>query len=258
MKHLLIFPFLLLLNHSGIGQTAPLDIVYIGDSITAGATLPNHGTESPGVICTQVLQAKLTPRVVNSFVYGRSGHTTVDFLPPNAKDFVEAEGGARKLQADHPGDLLFSVMLGTNDSAVKGPNGSPVQPQIYKKNLTAIVDQLIADFPACKIVIHHPIWYSPNTHNFSLYGPEGLARLENYSPMIDDLVRKESEIHPGHVFRGDTAAFAYFQANHEKELTPEKGVEGFFYLHPNVIGASTLGTLWAQALLPMEGANGSH
>ena len=102
MKSLLVLPLLFLCNHLAFGQTAPLNIVYIGDSITAGATLPNHGSESPGVICTQVLQAKLAPRVVNNFIYGRSGHTTVDFLPATAKDFLEAETGARKQQTDHP------------------------------------------------------------------------------------------------------------------------------------------------------------
>ncbi len=257
MKQWLLFPLLLLLNHCAYGQTA-LDVVYIGDSITAGATLPNHGTESPGAVCTQVLQTKLAPRVINPFIYGRSGHTTVDFLPATAKDFPEVETGARKLQSDHPGALVFSVMLGTNDSAVKGPNGSPVQPQNYKKNLMMIVEQLIADFPESKIVVHHPTWYSPNTHNFSVYGQEGLTRLSNYFPMIDDLIKKESETHPGHFFLGDMAAFAYFKTNHEKELTPEKGVEGFFYLHPNVIGAASLGGFWAQAILPIETAPGSH
>ena len=76
--------------------------------------------------------------------------------------------------------------------------------------------------------------------------------------MIDELVKKESETHPGHVFLGDTAAFMYFKTNHEKELTPEKGVEGFFYLHPNVIGAASLGTFWAQGILPLETNLHSH
>ena len=258
MKPLCILPLLFLCNPLAFGQTPPLDVVYVGDSITAGATLPNHGTESPGVVCTQVLQAKLAPRVVNDFIYGRSGHTTVDFLPPSTKDFLDLETGAKKLQADHPGELLFSIMLGTNDSAVKGPNGSPVQPQNYKKNLTAIVEQLLADFPGSKVVVHHPIWYSPNTHNSSVYGTEGLARLGNYLPMIDDLVKRDFDLHRGRVFLGDTAAFAYFKTNHEKELTPEKGVEGFFYLHPNVIGATTLGTLWAEAILPIETTGALH
>ena len=87
---------------------------------------------------------------------GHSGYTTVDFLP-GAPAFITAENAAKALQGK-PGLLLFSIMLGTNDSAITGPNGSPVSPEAYYSNLKSIVDKLLNDFPKCKVVVNLPLW----------------------------------------------------------------------------------------------------
>jgi lysophospholipase L1-like esterase len=248
MRSLRIGALSFLLIPLASAQTAPLNVVYIGDSITFGATLPNPGTQATAEKCTEALQAKLAPRPVYMSNQGFCGVTTVDYRAGTGL-FGGAENAAKQLQAAHPGQLLFSIVLGTNDSAVKGTTGAPVAPADYQANLGKIVDQLLTDFPESKIVIHHPIWYSPNTHNGAIYDQEGLTRLNLYLPKIDALVQDEAQSHPGRVFLGDTAAWQDFQQNHEKNLTAEQGAEGTFYLHPNLGGAVVLGQFWAQAMV---------
>jgi hypothetical protein len=139
-------------------------------------------------------------------------------------------------------------MLGTNDSAVKGPNGSPVSVESYNYNLTVIIDSLLKRYPNCKVIIHYPIWYSTNTYNGSMYLAEGLARLQSYFPRIELLVKKYQVAYPNHVFIGDNAAFEFFKTNYIKMLKPEQGRQGIFYLHPNEQGALRLGEFWGKAL----------
>jgi len=233
-----------------IGHAAPavLDIVYLGDSITYGAGLPDPATQAPPAVCSRQIQAQMSGVNVCFSNQGHGGHTTVDFLPSSNDDFSQAESAARKLLSGHPGQLVFTILLGTNDSAVNGTRGAPVSPENYGKNLSAIIDQLIADFPGSQAFIQQPIWYSPNTHNGATYEQPGLDRLNSYVPVIHSVVDSEERIHPGLVHLGDTAGYAYFQANYSKELQPENGRKGTFYLHPNVTGAASLGTLWAKAI----------
>jgi lysophospholipase L1-like esterase len=232
-------------------STAPLvlDIVYLGDSITAGVGLQDPRNSAPPVLCSKEIEAKLKNATVYFSNSGRGGTTTVDFLPSSHADFPAAEDAAKKLVADHPGKLIFNIMLGTNDSAVVGPRGSPVSPEQYGKNLTTIVDQLLVDFPGSQVVINRPIWYSPNTHNGATYDQPGLDRLNSYLPVIRAVVVSENTVRAGQVHLGDLAAYSYFQTNYLKELRPEDGAEGTFYLHPNVIGAASLGKFWANGIL---------
>ena len=124
-------------------------------------------------------------------------------------------------------------MLGTNDSAITGPNGAPASPAKYYENMKTIVDKLLALYPKCKIVLHRPVWYSPNTYNGAKYLEEGLNRLQSYYPELQALVLDYSKRFPGQVFMGDTDGFDYFKAHYKSELFPEKGNAGTFYLHPN-------------------------
>ena len=45
---------------------------------------------------------------------------------PTRTDFLQIEQATTQLQSQNQGRLIFSVMLGTNDSAMNGPLGSPV------------------------------------------------------------------------------------------------------------------------------------
>jgi lysophospholipase L1-like esterase len=225
-----------------------LDIVYIGNSITQGAQLGNPDEEAPPAAASEYLRHQSGVENVQFVNQGRSGYTTVDYLPSDSGALSEVIASAHQLHKDTNWLLLFTISLGTNDSAEKGPNGSPVDPADYQKNLKSIADKLLSEFPQCKIVLLQPIWYSPNTYNSAKYLSEGLARLQNYFPELQDLVAKYSQTNPGHVFLGDLKGFAYFRNNYLTDLIPESGNAGTFYLHPNKKGANVLGRLWGEAI----------
>jgi lysophospholipase L1-like esterase len=227
-------------------QKQDLNIVFIGNSITFGAGLPDRSTQAPPVICANYLRDLNNIGTVNISNQGHSGYTTLDWLP-GTKAFMDAEAAARAFP-NTGAQLLFSIKIGTNDSAVKGPHGSPVNISDYNENLIKIFNALLTDFPGCKIVIHHPIWYSPNTYNGSMYLQEGLTRLESYIPIIDDLVDSFRITNKKQVYRGDIKAFNYFKKNALTDLKPEKGQKGIFYLHPNEKGAVALGEFWGKAI----------
>ncbi len=235
---------------AAVPPTSPVyDIVFVGDSITYGATLASPATQATPVQCVQSLGQRFNV-AVNMSNQGHSGHTTVDWLPSSnpSSDFQLALGAAAALETNQPGQLIFSIMLGANDSAQSGPDGAPVSPANYEQNLQSIIDQFLANYPSAFIIVHYPTWYSPNTQNSSLYGAAGLARLQTYFPEIDQLVSNNATIHPGLVFEGDTLAFNFFSNNYLNDLTPESGVQGTFYLHPNQAGAVALGQFWANAI----------
>ena len=146
------------------------------------------------------------------------------------------------------GKLVFSIMLGTNDSALRGTAKSRLQPQQYFTNMKAIVDELLRLYPNCKIVLNRPIWYSPTTHNNSTYLQEGLDVLKSYFPELKKLENYYWKSVPGQVFLGDTTAFNYFE-NNTKLYIAENGNSGIFYLHPNPEGAQKLGEFWGKAIL---------
>jgi lysophospholipase L1-like esterase len=241
---------ILLFNFAFVSAQASktnLNIVFIGNSITHGSGLSNPETEAPPVSACDYLRKQTNIGTVAFSNQGYSGFTTVDFLPATAKAFTKVEQAAHSF-TDKNALLLFSVKLGTNDSAIQGPNGSPVTPDDYYRNLKTIADSLLKDFPACIIIFQHPIWYSPNTYNGAKYLEEGLARLQSYIPQIDKLVAAYAVTYPKRVFTGDKKAFNYFKKHYLTDLQPEQGHQGTFYLHPNKQGAVALGNFWGRAI----------
>jgi lysophospholipase L1-like esterase len=223
-------------------------IVFIGDSITQARSLRNPTDSAPPVIASNILQSKLKKAAIHFSNQGRSGFTTVDFLPATHKAWPDVVAAARSLQTTSDVELLFSIMLGTNDSAEKGPNGSPVSPENYRANLQVIIDSLLTVFPGSKIVINDPLWYSENTHNTSRYMAEGLARLQTYIPQIETLVKENKQLHPRQVFLGDQDAFQALKKDSITLFKHENGRFGTFYLHPNEKGSAALGEYWAKAI----------
>ena len=232
MHHLL----LLALSISLTGR--PIYIVFIGDSITYGAGLDSPYKQAPPVWAVDYLKKKGLKQVSFSN-QGVSGYTTVDFLPSEKKAFPHVMEAARR-----DATLVFCIMLGTNDSADNGPNGSPVSPQEYRANLKTIIDSLLSAFPEAKVVLNRPIWYSPTTYNGAKYLQSGLDRLQSYFPEIDTLVAA----YPNRVFAGDRDAYTYFEKHYLTDLRPEQGHAGTFYLHPNARGAEALGKYWGEAI----------
>lgn len=226
-----------------IKASEPINIVFIGNSITFGATLAGQD-ESAANRSVEALKAKGLDDI-DFANCGVCGATTVDFLPATATLYNNAVAAARDLMSRHKGSLIFQISLGTNDSACSGPLGSPVLPQQYYTNLKVIIDDLSASFPGCRIVLQYPIWYSPNTYNGAVYLKAGLDRLKSYFPMLERLGREYAD---KNLTLGSTAAFDFFKDKIEY-LTPEDGNAGIFYLHPNAAGAVRLGDFWAETIM---------
>jgi lysophospholipase L1-like esterase len=221
-----------------------VNIVFIGDSITEG----DEGIKAPPVFASSFLERQLGNGKVKFSNQGVSGTTTIDFLPSTDTYFRKVIKAADEFYANKQAALIFSIMLGTNDSAIDGPLGSPVSSGSYGNNMKTIIDHLLKNYPDSKIIIHYPIWYSPNTYNRSKYLQEGLARLQTYFPAIDALVKDYSGTNPGHVFTGDKDAFRYFKEHHLTLMQQENGQQGIFYLHPNEKGSNELGRFWGEAI----------
>jgi len=236
------------LNQAG-AQTAQrnFNLVFIGNSITHGSGLPDPLTQAPPVIAGQRLREMKGVGTIQISNIGKSGSTTVDWLPANQKLFLNAELAAAQFAADTTAQLIFSIVLGTNDSAIKGPHGAPVSPENYHVNLVAITDRLLTEFPKCKVIFQYPTWYSENTYNSSMYLKEGLERLQLYFPEIDDVVKGYAASYPDRVFSGNKKVFDYFK-KHPALFQNEQGQQGIFNLHPNVAGAAELGGFWAAAI----------
>ncbi len=209
-----------------------LNIVFIGNSITAGAGLKDRLTEAPPVLATAYLKQQAGIREVAFSNQGVGGFTTVDFLPATNKAFGKVAQAADVFKSDAGSQLVFSIILGTNDSAMQGPNGAPVSPESYRANLKTIADRLLTDYPACKLVFHRPIWYSPTTYNRSKYLQEGLDRLQTYFPEIDALIASYGATHPGQVKLGDTQGFNYFKTHYLTDFQHENGQQGDVFSAP--------------------------
>ena len=222
----------------------PVNIYFIGNSITYGAGLADRGTQAPPVKCAEKV-AEESGRRVFFQNGGVSGATTLDWLPKTSL-FRNAVRSANDL-TDNGGYLFFSIMLGTNDSAESGPNGSPVSPEDYGENLKTIITKLHSTYPDARFVVNYPIWYSPNTHNGAVYMEAGLNRLKSYHPVIDQVVADlYAKGYP--VYSGVREAFSFFEDKSEYFIA-ENGYDGIFYLHPNATGAEHLGHFWAERIL---------
>ena len=228
-KNNILLLVLLILTSSSqlIAQNKNLNIVYIGDSITAGGQLSDPATEAPPATASDWLRKQKDIGTVKFSNQGVSGFTTVDFLPSTHTVFANIDKAAKAFD-DKQATLIFSIMLGTNDSACDGPNGSPVSADQYHDNLKTIIDSLLTGFPECKIIIQRPTWYSPNTYNSARYLQEGLTRLQSYFPQVDKLIAEYSVSNPKHVFASGEEAFQYFKANYLTDSNPEQGREGIF------------------------------
>ncbi|MDB4922759.1 GDSL-type esterase/lipase family protein [Mucilaginibacter sp.] len=249
LKISLLTAIAMLLYIAGASAQAKKDlsIVFIGNSITYGAGLSDPATEAPPVIAVNYLKQQSNIGKVEFVNQGHSGYTTVDFLPSTNGVFKDVEKAAKTF-TDKQALLIFSVKLGTNDSAIEGPRGAPVFPEVYYQNLKTIADSLLKEFPNSIVIFQHPVWYSPNTYNGSKYLAEGLERLQNYLQQIDQLVEDYAATYPKRVFVGDTKAFDYFKKHSLTDFQAEAGHQGTFYLHPNKQGAVALGNFWGEAI----------
>ena len=225
------------------------NLIFIGNSITEGALHANKKKTAPPVVAANLVGNMLSMDV-HYRNCGRSGATTVDFLPEQKRDFVRVEKAIEEIKALSYAPILFSIMLGTNDSANFGPNGSPVSNEDYKKNLMTMIGRIRELCPNAIFVLQRPIWYSPNTHNAAQYLVAGQKRMVAYTDVLIEIANENED-----VYLGDRDAFDYFGAKHRKYMFAEDGKAGTFYLHPNEAGARKLARYWAQAIVKVVKKN---
>lgn len=247
--------FALICGFNGVKKKT-LHIVFIGDSITYGAAVQDRDHFAPPAAAASALQLMALVKNIEFYNAGKSGATTLDFLPGTDYFHNVTEAADKFYQQQKEltsseqltNELIFSIMLGTNDSAIEGTHGAPVPPTKYQHNLEVLIDSLLVRYPGAKIVIQQAPWYSDNTYNGAKYLKQGRQRLLSYNPAIHDLVSHYKSTNANQVFLGDQSAFDYFKKHHKKSMAPEKGHQGVFYLHPNNAGSAVLGNKWAKAI----------
>ena len=235
------------------------NIVFIGNSITYGALHQNRDVTAPPVQCGLWLSQQEGIDTVYFKNCGRSGKTTYHFLP-NAADvipagdktyFEDVVAKTRELVKAHPAlPLVFSIMLGTNDS-VERKHNSHTTPGNYVKNLCAIIDSLLTLWPDAHVVLNKPIWYHPDyvTKGGSVASKNSLKLLDTYYECFSLVVAQTMK---GHVHIGDSEAFDYFKKNWKTNIFEEKDARGkSYWLHPNEQGAKQLAEFWGKAILPV-------
>ena len=224
-----------------------VNIVFIGNSITYGAEI-NHNTEAPPVRVSEQLTAE--GYEVNFRNCGVSGSTTVDWLPErNSRIFQWMVAAADEL-AQKEGALVFTMMLGINDSAIDCCTGAPVAPADYNANVRKIVDYILNRYPTSRVIVNYPLWYHPHTYNATRYLHQGLERLQTYLPEIDALCKEYKKATPQRVFQGSRKTFRAFENRTDLFVAEDSslgnGVK--FYLHPNPQGAIILAHFWAESI----------
>ena len=233
------------------------NIVFIGNSITYGALHSRREATAPPTVCSRWLSQQDGVDSVYFQNCGRSGRTTYHFLP-NAADVVPAGdktyfgdvvSKTRDLTEAHPGlPLIFSIMLGTNDSAER-PRNHRTTPENYVSNMVSIIHGLHERWPDAHVVLQRPTYYSPGIHTQggSLLNDTSLYMLTTYYKHFQQII---SQCEPGKVHIGDHKAYGYFKKHYRTDIFEEKGADGkAFWLHPNEQGAGQLGVFWGKAIL---------
>lgn len=238
------------------------NIVFIGNSITYGALHKQRETTAPPAQCAHWLSEQDGIDTVYFKNCGRSGRTTYHFLP-RAADVIPAGdktyfgdvvAKTRELVKAHPTlPLLFSIMLGTNDT-VERPKNEHTSPANYANNLVQIIDSLLTLWPDAHVVLNRPTWYYPDYHTRggSIATKKSLRLIAEYAQQFPLIA---SRCKPGHVHIGDSEAYAYIEQHHQTDVFEEKDARGkSYWLHPNEQGATRLAQFWGKAMLPVLAA----
>lgn len=260
MKKFLLFLSLLCLASVALAQRS-LNVVYIGNSITYGAMHKDPVQTAPPVICSQWLAKQQGIDHCWYVNMGKSGKTTFNFVPAKTdiKNYwSELVEKTAELVSQHPeAQLVFSIMLGTNDTAER-PSNSRTTPFMYRHNMELIIDSLQARYPDATFVLHKPIFFSVpfTTRNGSIQSSDSHKMLDCYFAELKKIAndhaaqRKAAGKSGLRVFVGDDKAFGYFKRTYHETLVHEHGYqECDFWLHPNESGSATLAEYWGQAIL---------
>ena len=233
------------------------NVVFIGNSITYGALHEQRELTAPPTQCARWLSAQEGIDTVYFCNCGKNGRTTYHFLPRaedvipagDKTEFAEVVSKTRALVNEHPGlPLLFSIMLGTNDTVERTRN-KHTSPQDYANNLCTIIDTLLHLWPDAHVLLNKPIWYTPDyvTKNGSVASKKSLKLLGEYERLFPEVV---SRCKKGQVHIGDTEAYHYFEQHWQTDINEEKDARGrSYWLHPNEQGATKLAEFWGTAIM---------
>ena len=87
-----------------------LDIVFIGNSITQGSKLDHPEHDAAPVVAARYLRKKTEFSSVSFIIQGRSGFTSVDFLP-STPAFSKVVDATKQLHSNPAHLLIFSIKL---------------------------------------------------------------------------------------------------------------------------------------------------
>lgn len=220
------------------------NIVFIGNSITYGATHQTPQKTNPTISCVKLLKEQGLD--VHSKNLGKSGKTSRDFLPDRKGYWSATKKAAAELAEAYPnGQMVFSIMLGTNDAAIRTKK-SCWKSDIFRNSMTTIIDSLQAIYPQAVFVLQQDPYFSPNVEKESgtKMDEACLKQLRDYWTVDQQLAKERPN-----VFLGSDEIYTFFEQNHQEMMTAEEGLQGTFYLHPNAKGAAELGVLWGKALI---------
>jgi lysophospholipase L1-like esterase len=244
----LLIMFLLL----PVSEQRALNVVFIGNSITYGALHKQPKKTAPPVVCAEWLAQHEDIGPVYFANCGKSGRTTFNFIPlkgdKNQNFYPWVVKHAQHLTEQHPhAQLVFSMMLGTNDAAER-PFNSLTTPYMYEHNIRLIINSLAQTFPQANFVIHKTIWHSlPFTTRNGSYMSKNSCKLYG---QYYKACRAIASDYPDHVFLGDSKAYDYFRKHEKSMLVREKGYQDMpFWLHPNEEGSARLAEFWGEAII---------
>ncbi|MBR4898650.1 MAG: SGNH/GDSL hydrolase family protein [Prevotella sp.] len=259
MKRLLLSLSLVIFQLSFVYAQRSANIVFIGNSITYGALHEQREQTAPPAQCARWLCQQEDIDTIYFRNCGRSGRTTYHFLPC-AEDvipvgdktyFGDVVSKTRELVKAHSSlPLVFSIMLGTNDT-VERPKNKHTEPDDYARNLITIIDSLLKLWPDAHVVLNKPIWYYPDYHSKggSIASKKSLKMIDTYYHQFPNVVAMSKT---GHVHIGDADAYTYFEQHWQTDIVEEKDARGkSYWLHPNEQGAGRLAEFWGKALLPI-------
>ncbi len=253
---------LCLLSFSGLNARQDYNIVFVGNSITFGALHQDASRTAPPVVCARWLEAQEGVGQCNYVNMGKSGRTTFNFVPVKTdlkNHWQELKVKTEALVQQHPeAQLVFSFMLGTNDTAER-PSNSRTTPYMYRHNLELMIDSLLQIYPNARFVLHRPIFFSTpfTTKNGSLQSKESPKMLAKYFRELKAIVARYAGRYPERVYMGDRDAYNFFKKNYRSLLIHEKGYRDCdFWLHPNEEGSRILGEYWGRAIVKALGVAG--
>lgn len=239
-----IMMLMLVVSGKSIAQQE-YSIVFIGNSITYGSTHVKPQKTNPTVYCTKYLKEQGVAGI-HAKNLGKSGKTSRDFMPGRKGYYGSVKKVAAELEQSYPkAQLVFSIMLGTNDAAIRTKK-SCWKSEIFQKSINLMVDSLQALYPKAIFVLHQDPYFSPNVEKESgtKMDEACLKQMKAYWSVCQSISKQRNN-----VYLGDNQAFDFFEKNHKTMMTPEEGLKGTYYLHPNESGAKELGKFWGEALL---------